>query len=95
MSGEKTVDDSTIWSSLPFGTTVSPSVPSAVVNMSYACAGVCLPGAISVTLRPVDTMRGSNTNFLHVKPTAHDSSSLSSISGLNVISTSAARGLQL
>lgn len=85
---------STTLNALPLGTTVSPAVASAARNIWYASALVIFAGAISVTLRPIGTVRGSSMNVLQVSAMPQVTSSRTSISGLNVIATFAAPSLQ-
>src|SRR5260221_4191174 len=89
------VADSTMRSTLPFGTTVRPIVDSDTRNTRYASVWLILSGAITVTFLPVETMRGSRMKFLHVKPITHVMRSLSSVSGLNVTATGPTFFLQL
>ncbi len=74
---------------LPLGTTVRSAAVIAWRNSWYASAGSIVSGATIVNLAPVDTMRGSNVKFLHVKPITQTIRSLSSLSDLNVLATRA------
>src|SRR2546421_98211 len=71
----------------PDGTTDRLIVRSAARNTRYADAASIFCGAMIVTFLPVTATRVSNTNCLHVKPITHVTTSLSSVSGLNVTAT--------
>src|SRR3569833_1220115 len=90
----RAVADSTILRTLPFGTTVRPSDDNATRNSRYASCGVIEFGAMIVTFLPRWMFDVSNMKLRHVKPIAHVTRSLTSVSGLNVTLTAAVLSLQ-
>lgn len=76
------------------GTIVSPIVARATRNVLYACCGDCRFGMASMTFLLTVSTLWAIAKFRHVNPVAQVTSSLSSISGLNEVSTAPTGCLQ-